>query len=91
MTEDGERGGSISGKMNGQISYELGTGIFSLTAEQRKEANKKGGLNGGSKGAKKTNSQRWMCLETGFITNSGSLSRYQKARGIDTSKRKKVS
>jgi len=90
MTEDGKRGGSISGKINGQISYKLGTGIFSLTAEQRKEANKKGGLNGGSKGAKKTNSQRWMCLETGFITNSGSLSRYQKARGIDTFKRKRI-
>jgi hypothetical protein len=36
---------------------------------------------------KKTNSQKWMCLETGFITNSGSLSRYQNKRGIDTSKR----
>ena len=40
----------------------------------------------GKKNAKILNSQKWVCTETGFITNSGSLSRYQKARGIDTSK-----
>ena len=32
-------------------------------------------------------SQRWQCTVTGFTTNAGSLSRYQKARGIDTSNR----
>ena len=40
--------------------------------------------------AKSNNSQKWKCLETGFITNSGTLSRYQRARGIDTSKRVKI-
>jgi hypothetical protein len=45
----------------------------------------------GKKGAKITNSQRWKCTETGFISNPGSLSKYQKARGIDTSKRVKIS
>jgi len=33
----------------------------------------------------------WMCLETGFTTNPGSLTLYQRKRGIDTSKRVKVS
>jgi hypothetical protein len=33
----------------------------------------------------------FQCTVTGYITNSGGLSMYQKARGIDTSKRKKLS
>lgn len=39
---------------------------------------------------KKTNSQKWMCLETGFVTTSGPLTLYQTKRGIDTSRRKKI-
>jgi len=42
------------------------------------------------KGAKKTNSQKWMCEETGYITTSGPLTLYQKTRGIDTSKRVRI-
>jgi hypothetical protein len=63
----------------GKRAYENKTGIHALTAEQRRE------------NAKKTYSQRWMCEETGYITNAGSLSNYQKKRGIDTSKRKRIS
>jgi hypothetical protein len=63
----------------GKKAYENKTGIHALTTEQRREI------------AKKTSSQKWMCLETGYITNSGSLSRYQKARNIDTSKRVRIS
>jgi hypothetical protein len=37
--------------------------------------------------AKETNAQRWMCTKTGFVTNPGSLTHYQRARGIDTSNR----
>jgi hypothetical protein len=44
-----------------------------------------------SESAKKGSSQRWQCTETGFITSPGNLSRYQKARCIDTSKRVKLS
>jgi hypothetical protein len=33
---------------------------------------------------------KWICLETGHITTSGPLTRYQRARGIDTSKRKRL-
>jgi len=45
----------------------------------------------GKMGAEKTNKQRWKCLKTGFITNSGSLSRFQMKRGIDVSLRERVS
>jgi hypothetical protein len=31
-----------------------------------------------------------MCSETGYITTSGPLSIYQRKRGIDTSKRKRI-
>jgi hypothetical protein len=92
---------SETGKISGQKTYELGIGIHGLTPEQKSEAGKRGGLKnkenktgvcGMSKeqrqqNVKKTNSQKWMCLETGFVTNSGSLSRYQQKRNIDTSKR----
>jgi hypothetical protein len=44
----------------------------------------------GKRGARKTNQQKWKCLETGFITNPGNLTQYQRARGIDTSRREKI-
>jgi hypothetical protein len=53
-------------------------GIFALTKEQRSEI------------SKRTASQKWICLETGYVSNAGGLSTYQKARGIDTSKRKRI-
>jgi hypothetical protein len=31
-----------------------------------------------------------MCLETGHISTPGGLARFQNARGIDTSKRKRI-
>ena len=82
MTEDGKKGGKISGRK----SYENKTGIFSLTKEERRQASHKGGKRGGVM----TANQKWKCLETGFITNAGNLTKYQKARGIDTSKRVKL-
>jgi hypothetical protein len=75
MIEDGKKGA--------QKAKELGVGIFALTPEQKSEAAKKA--------SKNTNSQKWMCLETGFVTNSGALTSYQKKRGIDTSRRKRIS
>jgi hypothetical protein len=68
---------------NSKRTKELGLGVFAMTADELSEV--------GKKGAKITNSQRWKCTETGFISNPGSLSKYQKARGIDTSKRVKIS
>jgi general stress protein YciG len=66
------------GRRNGRKRYEEGTGCFSLTPEQKSEL------------SKRNNAQRWMCLETGYVSNSGGLSKYQKAKGIDTSKRKRI-
>lgn len=81
------------------------TGIYSLSLEERIKNSKKGDIKNKENGtgiysipkeklqecAKKTNSQKWKCTETGFITSPGSLSRYQKARGIDVSKRIRLS
>ena len=75
MSEDGKMGGSISGKKN----YENGIGLASITKEKRKEI------------VAKTNSQKWMCLETDYITTSGPLTTYQRKRGIETSKRVRIS
>ena len=66
----------------GNKAKELGVGIFSMTADELSEA--------GKKGNKKTNAQKWKCTETGYVTNSGALSGYQKARRIDTTKRVRV-
>lgn len=90
-----------NGRKAGIKTRDLKIGVHGLTPEQKSKAGKKGGLKNKEnnigfcgmskeqrqKNAKKTNSQEWMCLETKFVTNSGSLTRYQKARGIDTSKR----
>jgi hypothetical protein len=83
MVEDGRKGGKISGKKH----KENNTGIFGLTPEQTSENARKAG----KLGSKITNSQKWMCLETGFITNPGNLTKYQNKKGIDTSKRIRIS
>ena len=44
----------------------------------------------GKKGAEVQHSQIWRCLVTGYETTPAPLSRYQKARGIDTSLRERV-
>jgi hypothetical protein len=74
------------GRISGNKCKELGVGIFSLSKEELSLYGKKGGR----KGAKSMNSQKWKCLETGFVTNPGNLTKYQKARGIDTSKRIRI-
>lgn len=78
----GKIGGKISGKIVGPKNKELGRGICSMSIEEKSEA--------GKKGSKSTNSQKWICLETGLITTPGPLTLYQKKRGIDISKRKKL-
>lgn len=52
---------------------------LSKSLEQRSEMARKGGI--------KSSSQKFQCTVTGFINNAGGLSRYQKAKGIDTSNR----
>jgi general stress protein YciG len=68
--------------LGGKAVKELKIGIFSMSKEEWSEV--------GKKGAAVTNSQKWKCLETGFITTPGNLSQYQRARGIDTSKRERL-
>jgi general stress protein YciG len=86
---------------SGRICKENGLGIFSLSKEQQVEIGRKAGLlhkenktgvcgippEEHSKRMIKINNQRWMCLETGHISNAGGLSRYQNKRDIDNSKR----
>jgi len=76
---------SISSK-GGRASYEMGVGLHGLSEKETFEKNSKGG----KRGSRNTNSQRWRCLVTGYISNPGTLSCYQKARGIDTSLRERV-
>jgi hypothetical protein len=44
----------------------------------------------GKKAAKASNSQKWKCTVTGYSSNAGGLTCYQKKRGIDPSNRIKV-
>ena len=92
------------GRKIGLQHKENGTGIFGMTPEERSEIGRKSGLKnkenatgicGMSKEqlseiAKKTNAQRWECLETGHISSPTGLTRHQKNRGIDTTKRKRI-
>lgn len=40
--------------------------------------------------AESTNAQKWMCTKTGYVSNSGGLTSYQKARGIETTDRVRI-
>ena len=81
--KDARKAGKIGGSKSGKIMKELGLGIHGRTKEQIKKDSNLGG--------KRASSQKWLCLETGHITNAAALTRYQKARGIDTSKRIRIS
>jgi len=70
---------SEAGKKSAKIQKELGIGMFALSSEQLSEKNRKSAL------------QRWQCTETGYISNASGLSQYQNKRGIDTSKRVRLS
>ena len=92
-------------KKVGKDNKELRRGIFGLSKEEAIKNSKKGGNKNKELGlgicgmtkdqliqnGKKTSSQKWQCTETGFITNASNLVRYQKARGIDTSNRVRLS
>ncbi len=75
-----------SSRKGGQSNRENGTGFFKLSSEELSENGKKGG----KRGAKNTNSQKYQCTKTGFISTPGPLTVYQKARGIDTSNRIRI-
>ena len=93
------------GRKNGLKNKENGTGIFARTPEQHIENSRKAGLKNKENGTgvcgiskeklseigRKIASQKWMCLETGHISNAGGLAKFQRAKSIDTSKRKRIS
>jgi hypothetical protein len=98
--ENGKKGGKISGRK----TYENKTGLFSMTEDERKQANKKvaetnrkngTGIYGmtteqRSENTRRFQSQRWMCLITNYISSPSGLTKYQKFRGIDTTHRVRV-
>ncbi len=61
---------------------------------QSREDKARGGKNQSredkARGGKTTNSQKWKCLVTGYISTSAGLSNYQRARGIDTNQRIRI-
>jgi general stress protein YciG len=65
------------------------------TPEQRSESTRKGHASRTpeqrSEIGRKASSQKFQCTVTDYITNAGGLSHYQRARGIDTSNRVRVS
>lgn len=80
---------SENGKITGRGNVEEGRGIMNpdyMTSEECKKQKSDAGKIGGVA----TGSQKWMCLSTGHILSPGPLSRYQKSRGIDTSRRVKL-
>jgi post-segregation antitoxin (ccd killing protein) len=78
-TEERKRNSSKGGVQSAKKQKELGIGMFALTKEQLSRKNRKSSL------------QRWKCTETGYISNASGLSKYQKKRGIDKSKRVRLS
>ena len=74
-------------------------GLFGASKEQLIEWGKRGALGqskqelseAGRKGAQKSNSQKWKCLITGYISNPGGLTKHQRAKGIDCLNRIRVS
>lgn len=88
-------GGKIAGKKNVETGH-----IYTIAT---KESCSKGGKIGGKKNlesghlsrigrksAKLLNSQKWMCLVTGFISTPSGLSKYQVNRGIDPNLRERI-
>jgi hypothetical protein len=68
----------LGGKRGGKSCYEQNKGMFSLTKEEKSEI------------AKNTINKRWKCTETGFISTVAGITKFQKRRGIDTTKREPV-
>jgi hypothetical protein len=83
---------------NGRKLFEFnrahGTGAQSLPLERKQELMRQNNARQTREqrqaNAAKQHAQRWRCLVTGYETTPAPLSRYQKARGIDTSLRERV-
>ena len=71
LIERSKRGGACGSRV--QIEEKIG--IWAMTPEQQRKRS--------LRAAATTQSQRWMCLVTGHISNPCGLSNHQKGRGID--------
>ena len=80
--EEKEQRNKMAGKIGGEKIKELGIGIFGMSEEEKIQRNKNG--------AKVSNSIKWKCDITGYVSTSGPLTLYQKHKGIDPSNRTKV-
>jgi hypothetical protein len=83
----------------GRIAVEQKLGLFDPHyADRVRDWKVKGGKTPASdlqkqiarENAKKRNAQVWKCLETGTKMNAGNLTQYQRARGIDTTRRVRI-
>ena len=74
-----------NGQKAGRDNVILRRGCFSIDKDERTLISKDA--------VKKTNSQRWECCETGYVSTSAGVVAYQRGKGIDTSKnnRKQIS
>jgi len=81
MTEDGKKGGKKAAETN----KKNGTSFYGIPIEERRKNSRKA--------EKITNSQKWECCVTGYVSTAAGVVSYQKARKIDTSKsnRKRIS
>jgi hypothetical protein len=75
-------GGRKGGKVVGKKLFDSKTGMFGMTKEEQTVRSQKAG--------KTTSSIKVRCTVTGHISNPGALTRYQTARGINTSNREKI-
>jgi len=67
-----------NGQKAGRDNVILRRGCFSIDKDERTLISKDA--------VKKTNSQRWECCETGYVSTSAGVVAYQRGKGIDTSK-----
>ena len=79
LAEFNKKHGTGAQRLPLERKQELARQNFALQTLEQKQAN-----------AAKQHLQRWRCLVTGYETTPAPLSRYQKARGIDTLLRERV-
>ena len=83
-----------NGRKLAEFNKKHGTGAQRLPLERKQELMRQNGarqtVEQKRSNAAKQHAQRWRCLVTGYETTPAPLSRYQRARGIDTSLRERV-
>jgi len=73
-----KKGGAVGGKISGTNHKIFGTGIFGMSKEEAMKFRIAGA------------NKKFICLETGYISNGAGLSHYQRKRGINISNRKEL-